>query len=110
MGKSQRTKGAAGEREAAKKLCELFPGCEAQRSARNGVGDAEDLHHKIIGTHFEVKRCEALSLYKAMEQAEEAAPKKTQVVLHKRNRKPWLAIVKLEDLPQLVANLERFVE
>jgi len=39
---------------------------------------------------FEVKRTEALSLYKALEQAEGDAGTRLGVVAHRRNRKKWI--------------------
>jgi hypothetical protein len=101
MGAMQRRKGASGEREAAAEINRLFPGVAASRSARNGVDQAEDIAHGITGVHLEVKRCETLSLYSAMKQADDAAKGKIPVVLHRRNNHNWLAIVPLEQLPAL---------
>jgi Holliday junction resolvase len=101
MGAMSRRKGAGGEREAAAEINRLFPGCAASRSARNGVDQAEDIHHGITGVHLEVKRTETLSLYEAMRQAKVAAGGKIPVILHRRNGKEWLAITPLGCLPGL---------
>ncbi len=59
----------------------------------------------IPGVHFEVKRVEALRLYPALEQAIEDAGENVPVVLHRANQKPWVAIVRLDDLPKLAVQL-----
>lgn len=51
----------------------------------------------VEGVHLEVKRCEKLSLYEALDQAMSEAPVgSVPVVVHRRNRKPWLVIVPLD--------------
>jgi hypothetical protein len=44
-------------------------------------------------------------LYAALEQAITDARHRIPVVLHRQNNKPWVAIVRLDDLPELVAHL-----
>ena len=99
---NSRAKGAVGERELAKKLAEVF-NCEAKRGCQfKGGVDSPDVEISIDGVHIECKRTEHFQLYKAMEQAtRDADGKKIPVVCHRRNRGEWLAVVKLEDLPQL---------
>ena len=105
MGSKSRRKGAVGEREAAAELTRLF-GCEAHRGRQySGGDDSPDVKHSIAGVHVEVKRTECLSAYKAIEQAVADAGDKIPIVLHRRNNKPWLAVVRLDDLPALVALL-----
>ena len=48
---------------------------------------------------------EALRLYPAMEQAVGDAGQNIPVVLHRANQHPWVAIVRLDDLPQLAVQL-----
>jgi hypothetical protein len=55
--------------------------------------------------HFEVKRAERLRLYEALDQAIADACCRIPVVLHRANERPWVAIIRLEDLPQLVMSL-----
>ena len=96
-GKMSRNKGAAGEREIAKLLQKYgFPG---KRTAQHmgkcgGMADVVGMD----GYHLEVKRCETLSIYAAMEQAirDKAADEKP-VVLHRRNGRPWLVVMLAED-------------
>ena len=106
MGAKSRRKGVVGELEAAKELVRLF-GCEARRGKQfQGGEDSPDVKHSIAGISVEVKRCEKLSLYAAVEQAEDdAGEDEVPIVLHRRNNKPWLAIVKLDDLPAVATQL-----
>lgn len=56
-----------------------------------------------IPVHVECKRTEKLSLYEAMEQAErDANGHALPVVMHRRNRKPWLVVIKLDDMMKLI--------
>jgi len=106
MGTKSRDKGQRGEREAAKRLAELF-NVEAYRGRQyHGRDDAPDVKADIPGVHFEVKRTEKLRLWEAMDQAiNDAADTDVPVVLHRANGKPWLAIVYLDDLPKLAVQL-----
>jgi hypothetical protein len=105
MGSRSRTKGAKGEREAAAELRRLF-NVEARRGSQYcGGPDSPDVKCDIEGVHFEVKRAEELRLKEAMAQAIDDAGHKVPVVLHRRNSSPWLAIVRLDDLPRLATQL-----
>jgi Holliday junction resolvase len=105
MGRLSRNKGARGEREAAAELRRLFH-VEARRGRQyQGGDDSPDVVAAIPDVHFEVKRTETLRLYGAMQQAIEDSGDKLPVVLHRRNNEPWLAIVRLDDLPQLAVQL-----
>ena len=102
-GRSSRNKGKRGEREAAKALAKVL-GCTARRGQQFAGGtDSPDLITSIAGVHFEVKRTESLSLYKAIDQAQtDCKPDDVPVVLHRRNHQPWLVVVELERLPELI--------
>jgi len=105
MGSKSRNKGKRGEREAAKELQRLF-GCEARRGVQYSGGvDSPDVTHSIDGVHIEVKRVEALRLWDSIEQAVDEAGGNIPVVLHRANDRPWLAIVRLDDLPELATKL-----
>jgi len=98
-------KGARGEREAAKEIERLF-GVDARRGQQFCGGDeSPDIVTAIHGVHFEVKRAESLRLKASLEQAISDAGENVPVVLHKRNRQPWLVIVRLDDLPRLTTQL-----
>jgi len=105
MGAKSRRKGCRGEREAAAEIARLFR-VEARRG-RQYCGDPEapDIRAAIARVHFEVKRCEALRLYAALEQAIRDAGENIPVVLHRSNHRPWVAIARLEDLPRLAVQL-----
>jgi hypothetical protein len=105
MGARSRRKGVRGELEAAAELRRLFR-VEARRGRQFQGGDeSPDVAAAIERVHFEVKRTEALRLYPALEQAVADAGEKIPVVLHRANQQPWVAIVRLDDLPQLAVQL-----
>jgi hypothetical protein len=105
MGAKSRRKGVRGELEAAAELRRLL-GVEARRGRQyQGTDESPDVLAAVPEVHFEVKRVEALRLYQALEQAATDAGDKVPVVLHRANQKPWVAIVRLEDLPKLAVQL-----
>lgn len=92
-------KGKAGEREFAN-LLKSF-GVDARRGQQHrGDVDAPDVISDLGDMfHFEVKRVESLSVYKAMGQAlADSGPNlwPAPVVAHRRNGKPWLAIMPMD--------------
>lgn len=108
-GRKSKRKGAAGEREIAKILRDHgFEGAHRGRQYSGGL-DSPDVVG-LPGFHVEVKRCERLSIYKAMVQAIEDAPCPgeddeifpTPVVFHRRNGLDWLAILPLDEFLELV--------
>lgn len=105
MGLKSRNKGKRGEREAAAAIRRLFR-TEANRGCQYAGGEeSPDIRTAIVRVHFEVKRAETLRLYDALDQAIADAGENIPVILHKQNRQPWVAIVRLEDLPQLAVQL-----
>lgn len=105
MGAKSRRKGCRGELEAAAELGRLFR-VEAHRGRQYcGTADSPDVRAAIAGVHFEVKRAESLRLYPALQQAAADAGEHLPVVLHRANQKPWVAIVRLDDLPKLAVQL-----
>lgn len=107
-GSKSRNKGAGGERELAKVLSRLF-GVEAHRGRQyHGGSDSPDVKTKINGVHWECKRAEVFSVYKALEQATKDAPLgDVGVVAHRRNRAPWVFCCYLEDLPEVIYLVSR---
>lgn len=91
-------KGKRGEREAAELLRKHnFEARRGQQFA--GGGDSPDVVSSMEGVHIEVKRTETLSIYSAVEQAlKDKKEKDVPLVLHRRNGKPWLAIMLADDL------------
>ncbi len=106
MGKMSRDKGAAGERELAAKLQEY--GIKARRGQQfSGSPDSPDVVTELKDIHIECKRVEALSIYPAMEQAEnDCGEHKFPVVMHRRSRRQWLAIMNLCDWAIIVKKAE----
>jgi hypothetical protein len=105
MGLRSRNKGKRGEREAAAEIRRIFR-TEASRGRQfAGTDESPDIRTAIPKVHFEVKRAESFRLYDALEQAAADAGDNIPVVLHKQNRQPWVAVVRLDDLPQLAVQL-----
>ena len=96
---NSRDKGKRGELELAAYLREH--GFEARRGQQfsGAAGDA-DVVHSIRGVHIECKRVERLDLDGAVAQAtrDAGATSKIPVVMHRKNRTPWLATLPLADL------------
>lgn len=105
MGKASRDKGKRGERECAALL--KSHGFDARRGQQfNGSDGSADVVG-LPGFHVEVKRTEALRIYEAMGQAEDdARDGETPLVLHRRNRKEWLAILKADDFLEMIGGAE----
>jgi Holliday junction resolvase len=105
MGARSLRKGKVGEREAAAELRRLF-GVEARRGRQfSGGADSPDVVTAIANVHIEVKRVEDFRLYRALDQAIGDAGSKVPVVMHRMNQRPWVAIVRLDDLPRLATQL-----
>ena len=106
MAQMSREKGKRGEREAAKAIEEAL-GVSARRGVQyQGGTDSPDIVTGLPGVHFEVKRREALKLYPAMAQAiMDAGYGEVPVVLHRKNRFGWLAVVPLVSLRHLAERI-----
>ena len=105
MGLRSRNKGKRGEREAAAEIRRLFR-TEASRGRQfHGGDESPDIVTGIPDVHFEVKRAESLSVYESLGQAVRDAQDRIPVVLHRKNGKPWVALVRLDDLPRLAVQL-----
>lgn len=82
-------------------------GLNVKRNQQGWKGGADNpdiaLQHRGLRYHLEVKRKESINVYQAMEQAiadanEHAVP----LVVHRRNRKPWLVIMRLGDFLDMI--------
>jgi hypothetical protein len=108
VGRMQREKGKRGERECAAALNAVLGGdANARRGVQfQGGNDSPDVRLDLP-IHVEVKRCEALNLYAALEQAREDAPAgMPAIVCHRRNGRKWVAILEIDslaDVAQIVA-------
>lgn len=118
MGKSQRDKGARGERELAKWFNErmdhnepddpnrAYRGCQHSGGKDSPDVIVPDLHDFI---HIECKRTARLSLYPAMAQAErDSGENQFPVVMHKADKKYWLAIMDARDWLILVLKAKAY--
>ena len=97
MGKTSQRKGAAGERELAALLSAA--GYECQRGGSLSFGEIPDVLG-LPGIHIEVKRDEKLNVGEAMEQAIRDSERMLDglpALFHRRNRKPWLVTMRLQD-------------
>jgi len=105
MGRKSRDKGASGERELARELSRLL-GVEARRGCQyHGGPGSPDVAADIPDIHIECKRTERFRLYEALEQAIGDAGEKVPIVAHRQNHKPWVVVVRLDDLPKLAVQI-----
>ena len=105
MAINSRQKGAVAEREIANILKEY--GYETRRgqqfSGKNGDADVVGLPD----IHLEIKRVEKLNLENAMEQSKrDAREGEIPVVMHRKNRKPWLVTMELDKWMELYEEWE----
>lgn len=97
MGSKSQRKGASGERELAAILQEY--GYDCSRGGSLSFGEIPDIIG-LPGIHIECKRVERLNVQEAMEQAirdSERMQDGIPTLFHRRNRKPWLVTMRLED-------------
>ena len=106
MGRFSKSKGKRGERELAAELSRVL-GIAARRGIQfQGSPDSPDVVTDIPEVHIECKRTERFRLYDALEQAvADAGAEKLPVVLHRQNKKPWVVVLRLDDLPKLISIL-----
>lgn len=96
-GRASQRKGADGERE----LAAIFKkhGYDCTRGGSLSFGEVPDLSG-LPGIHVEVKRVERLNVQEAMEQSIRDCQQMGDgipALFHRRNRKPWLVTMRLED-------------
>lgn len=95
MGKTSREKGKRGEREVAEILrSHGFPGRRTAQYCGN-TGDASDVVG-LDGYHIEVKRCETIRIMDWMEQAEREANGDVPLVVFRKSRGKWYAVLAFE--------------
>ena len=98
---NSRAKGKRVELGAAEALRSI--GLDARRSAQyQGVGSDGDLIVEPSELHVEVKARQRISVYAWHDQARRDARGKTPILLMRADRRPFLAVVMLDDLPRLV--------
>ena len=93
---NSRDKGTRGERELAKVLRENGYDCRRGQQFNGADGSADVIG--LDGIHIECKRVEKLNIYDAMYQSiEDARDWEIPVVMHRKNKKPWLVTMLLVD-------------
>jgi hypothetical protein len=101
MSRSERDKGARGEREVATIL--RFKGLDVRRVPNSGGLQMKGDLTGVQGYHFEVKRQETIRMPAWLKQAyDEAAPGDVPVVVHRTNHSGWYATLPLHDLATLL--------
>lgn len=98
MAVNSRAKGAAGERELARKLNEY--GFSTRRTVQYN-GKTEEGQADLVGLegiHIECKRVERLNIYDALAQAiHDAKYGEMPAVFHRKNHSEWLVTMRLQD-------------
>ena len=97
MAMRSRRKGKTGELE----LAQFLRTRGTNESGRQGGAGSPD----VIGLdrwHIECKRCERGSLYDLLDQAIEEAGELLPVVMHRKNKREWVAILSLDAFLELM--------
>ena len=100
-----RDKGARGERDAAQAWSSVIGGQARRGQQFSGSPESPDVVIDSPRIHLEVKRTERGNLYSWLDQAIADAGEKIPVVLHRRNRREWVLVVRLSDVPGLSAEI-----
>lgn len=102
---NSRQKGAAGERELARKLREYGYSCRRGQQYCGANGDADVVG--LEGIHIECKRAERLNIYDAVEQSvRDKKAGELLAVFHRKNNHPWLVTMPLDDWMRLYRDFE----
>jgi len=95
---NSKRKGKSGELAVAHMLTDAgFPARRGQQV--KGTEDSPDVECELLSDyHIEVKYTERFNLYAALAQAMGDAPNKIPLVIHRKKRQPWVAVLPLSDL------------
>lgn len=101
---NSRAKGKAGELELAHFLVDRGMPARRGQQFKGGAGSADVVCPalQLAGFHIECKRVQSGNPYTWLDQAVRDAPGLRPLVCHRKDRREWLAIVRLEDFLQLV--------
>lgn len=102
---NSRSKGKRGELEASKEWSRIMGGAARRGQQFSGGGESPDVVSSHENLHLEVKRCEAGNPYVWMDQAVRDCGGRVPVVLHRRNGRDWLMIVRLADALRLAKEI-----
>ena len=100
-----RDKGCRGERDAAQAWSSVIGGQARRGRQFSGSPESPDVVTDNPRIHLEVKRTERGNLYSWLDQAIADAGQKIPVVLHRRNRREWVLVVRLADAPRLAEEI-----
>jgi Holliday junction resolvase len=99
---NSRAKGKRGELEFANWLKDRgFTARRGQQYA-GGTDSPDVICAELDGIHFEVKRTEAGNPYNWLDQATADAGNLYPVVAHRRNKRDWIAVLRMDDFLRLV--------
>lgn len=102
---NSRQKGAAGERELARKLREYGYDCRRGQQYCGANGDADVVG--LEGIHIECKRTERLNIYDAVAQSvRDTKESELSTVIHRKNNHPWLVTMPLDDWMRLYGDYD----
>lgn len=102
---NSKRKGAAAERELAKKLREYGYDCRRGQQYCGANGDADVVG--LPGIHIECKRVERLEILTAAEQARrDSHEDEFPAVFHRKNHSEWMVTMLLEDWMNLYREYE----
>ena len=110
MSRSSREKGKRGELEACEVLARVGIDCRrvTQYANRFGGHKDPDVICDRMDVWWEVKRVERLNPYAFLDQAlTDSRGKKTCAVLMRSSHRPWLLMIRLDDLPRFVEEYQR---
>ena len=110
MSRSSREKGKRGELEACEVLARVGIDCRrvTQYANRFGGHKDPDVVCDRMDVWWEVKRVERLNPYAFLDQAlTDSRGKKTCAVLMRSSHRPWLLMIRLDDLPRFVEEYQR---
>ena len=100
MGKSQRTKGAAGERELAKIFADTL-GVTVKRNLGQSREGGDDI--TIGRLRIEVKRCQTLAIPAWCRQIDAACgPGDVPIIAFRQDGQPWRVVMLLDDWLPLI--------
>ena len=110
MGINSREKGARSEREVARILREHgFEGARRGQQFSGANGDPDVVG--IPGIHIECKRVERLNIDKAFDQSKgDARDGEIPIVVHRRNARPWMVTMSLEDWLKLFLDEGKIIQ
>lgn len=94
---NSKRKGCAGERELARVLESYGFSAHRGQQFKGGADSPDVICESMPDIHIECKRVEHLNLYQAMEQAARDCGGKAPAVFHRKNRKPWMVTMLLDD-------------